>query len=128
MQIKIATDSPTQRRILENCLRKLGLGPVQTYPSGQELLDDAQSGNTKLIILSKQLPDMTGLDCTRKLHNQQERGGKFIPVLLAGSEFTKAQVIEAIQTGVSQLIVTPIIAGELGKKVEAIQSAFNSAA
>jgi CheY-like chemotaxis protein len=71
---------------------------------------------------------MEGLSFTRTLHDQQETGGKFIPVLLTGSEFTHQQIVEAIQTGVSQILVSPITTSGLGRKVESIRSALNPAA
>lgn len=128
MQIKIANESPTQLRILESSLSMLGYDRVSSYNSGRELLEEAQSGNVKLAIVSKRLSDMDGLEFTQALHDQQYGGGKFIPVLLTGSEFTRDEVVTAIQNGVSHLLLTPIVAGELKKKVDSIRGTLGSAA
>lgn len=128
MQIRIAQDSPTQLRILENSLSMLGYEQVKSYTTGRELLDEAQAGYVKLAIVSKQLPDMDGLEFTQTLHDQQYGGGKFIPVLLTGSEFTRDEVVTAIQNGVSHLILTPVVSGLLKQKLESVRGLISSAA
>ncbi|WP_457565406.1 hybrid sensor histidine kinase/response regulator [Caldithrix abyssi] len=94
-QILVVEDSITSRVLLKNVLESAGF-KVQTAINGQQAWQILQKQTFDLIISDVQMPEMDGVELTRKIKAEQKM--KSIPVILLtslGSESDRKKGLEA---------------------------------
>jgi DNA-binding NtrC family response regulator len=105
-RVLIVEDEPSQRRILEEMVKRFGFSPT-TAESGLkalEFLRSPQGGATELVILDLMMPEMDGLEFLEKL--QAIRGD--LPVIVQTSQGSIETVIKAMRAGADDFVVKPV--------------------
>jgi two-component system, LuxR family, response regulator FixJ len=113
--VVIVDDDPALRSALEFSLGIEGYC-VQTYPSGEELLRQADIPATGCLIIDYVLPDMDGLAVIHELRRRRIR----LPVILITTHPNK-QVREAAAAEGIAIIEKPLLENTL---VDGIRAAF----
>jgi DNA-binding NarL/FixJ family response regulator len=80
--VLVVDDEPGFRRFVSTLLERLPLPTVEAS-SGSEALEAAGDARPSLVVLDVRLPDMSGLEVCRELH---ERLGDDLPVILVSGE------------------------------------------
>ncbi|WP_456442947.1 hybrid sensor histidine kinase/response regulator [Caldithrix abyssi] len=94
-QILVVEDSITSRVLLKNVLESAGF-EVQTAVNGQQAWQILQKQTFDLVVSDVQMPEMDGIELTRKIKTEQKM--KSIPVILLtslGSESDRKKGLEA---------------------------------
>jgi CheY-like chemotaxis protein len=90
--------------------------------TGHELLGATSSDNAfaylkrakpDLFILDDDMPGIAGYELTKKIRE----AGQMAPIIFTARNITKADMVKVIEAGVADIIIKPIAAGELQKKV-----------
>lgn len=115
MKILIVDDMATMRRIVKNILKQLGFGNVEEAENGQEGLQKLRADTFGLVVSDWNMPVMTGIDMLRAIRADEKL--KAIPVLMVTAEAQQANLVEAIQAGVSNYIVKPFTAETMQEKL-----------
>ncbi|MEC4889525.1 MAG: chemotaxis response regulator CheY [Nitrospira sp.] len=116
MKILIVDDMATMRRIVKNILKQLGFGNTEEAENGQEGLQKLQADSSYGFVVSDwNMPVMTGIDMLRAIRADEKL--KAIPVLMVTAEAQQANLVEAIQAGVSNYIVKPFTAETMQEKM-----------
>lgn len=116
MKILIVDDMATMRRIVKNILKQLGFGNTDEAENGQEGLQKLQADSSYGFVVSDwNMPVMTGIDMLRAIRADEKL--KAIPVLMVTAEAQQANLVEAIQAGVSNYIVKPFTAETMQEKM-----------
>jgi len=105
-RVLIVEDEPSQRRILEEMVKRFGFD-VTTADSGLralETLRGPQGGTFELIVLDLMMPEMDGIEFLEKL--QGVRGD--VPVIVQTSQGSIETVIKAMRAGADDFVVKPI--------------------
>jgi two-component system chemotaxis response regulator CheY len=118
MPILIVDDFSTMRRVMKNCLTKLGFENVTEAEDGSDALSKLKDQKFKFIISDWNMPNMMGLDFLKAVRDDEAHGA--VPFLLVTAESQKDNVFEAARAGVSNYIVKPFTADILHKKMETI--------
>lgn len=118
MKILVVDDMATMRRIVKNILKQLGFANVEEAENGQEGLQKLRDGAFGFVVSDWNMPVMTGIDMLRAIRADEKL--KAIPVLMVTAEAQQANLVEAIQAGVSNYIVKPFTAETMQEKLQKI--------
>jgi len=104
-QVLIVDDDPTQRRLLEGVVTKLGFRVVQATggQEGLEILDSAAGKDTSVVLLDLKMPDMDGLGVLEQLRPQRPT----LPVIVLTAQGGIETVVNAMRAGADDFIVKP---------------------
>jgi len=115
MQILVAEDDPTSRRILQAVLRKLG-HEVQAAENGEEAWALLQRPDAaRLAILDWMMPGLDGIDVCRRLRAHGREDHVYVILLTSRSE--KQDIVEGLGAGAKDYITKPFDADELRARV-----------
>jgi two-component system chemotaxis response regulator CheY len=118
MKILVVDDMTTMRRIVKNILKQLGFANVEEAENGQEALQKLRAEPFGFVVSDWNMPVMTGIDMLRAI--RADAALKAIPVLMVTAEAQQANLVEAIQAGVSNYIVKPFTAETMQEKLQKI--------
>ena len=104
MKFLVVDDSSTMRRIVTNCLQRLG------YKAWVEAVDGAQAlakfdESIGCIISDWNMPNMSGLELTAAVR-AHPAGGR-VPILMITTRAAMADIVAAAQVGASGYILKP---------------------
>lgn len=119
--ILVVDDSLSIRRIIVDCLQKLGFTKISTAEDAVEgfkkLQTFAPTPNAIGLVLSDlNMPGPNGLEFLKQVRNEKDFSG--IPFVLITTESEKGAVIEAAASGVSGYVVKPFNIDTLTKKIK----------
>lgn len=118
MKILVVDDMTTMRRIVKNILKQLGFANVEEAENGQEALQKLRAERFDFVVSDWNMPVMTGIDLLRAIRADAQL--KAIPVLMVTAEAQQANLVDAIQAGVSNYIVKPFTAETMQEKLQKI--------
>lgn len=118
MKILVVDDMATMRRIVKNILKQLGFANTEEAENGQEALQKLRADNFSLVVSDWNMPVMSGIDMLRAIRADDKL--KTIPVLMVTAEAQQANLVEAVQAGVSNYIVKPFTAETMQDKLNKI--------
>ncbi len=124
-RILVVDDMMTMRKlVMKNC-KDLGFSDFTEAANGALAWEAIAAANPPfgLIISDWNMPNTSGLDLLKRVRSDS-RFGK-LPFIMVTAETDKAQIIQAIQSGVTDYVVKPFTAEALRDK---IQSAYNKTA
>ena len=110
----IGFDDEERHSLYENIV-KLNC-EVQTGDNGDEGYKVIEEWRPDLVILDLYLPDMTGIELTKKI--KDEKANEDLPVFLISSETSEEASIICLSSGASEYIVKPVRTGELVAKIK----------
>lgn len=105
-RILIVEDDPTQRRILEELVKRFGFEPLAADGGlkGLEVLNGPSGRSIELVILDLIMPGMDGLEFLEKM--QAVRGD--LPVIVQTAQGSIETVIKAMRAGADDFVVKPV--------------------
>ncbi|MEI8346858.1 MAG: response regulator [Pseudomonadota bacterium] len=123
MKILVVDDMSTMRKIIRAMLIKCGFKTVVETDDGATawpIIQDAVTNGVPFdfIISDWNMPQMSGLDLLKKVRALDTT--KKIPFLMVTAEAEQANVVTAVQAGVSNYIVKPFSQQTLKEKIDKI--------
>lgn len=106
-------------RVLCNALAKIGYTNIVECNSGEHLLESIRKQRIDLIIVEKELPDMSATTVASEIEQSDALGD--VSALIIGDQFTKEDVIEAIHRGIDGILVLPYTLDQLEEKIKSIR-------
>jgi two-component system KDP operon response regulator KdpE len=107
LRILVVDDEEAIRRFLHVTLNSQGYEIVEAA-SGQEALSSVSSQQPELIILDLALPDIDGVEVTRRLRQWTQ-----IPIIILSVRGSENDKIAALDAGAEDYLTKPFSAGEL---------------
>lgn len=107
MQVIIADDSITMRRILQNMLTEMGVTDnVLTADGGDVVMElVGRHPDVGLILMDWNMPCINGIDCLRRIRANPATA--HIAVVMVSSEALRERIVEAIQAGATGYLIKP---------------------
>ena len=110
-KILVVDDNPLNGEVLKRLLEKLGL-EVDVATSGGEALERVQGNDYHLIFMDVQMPDMDGIEVTRRL--RQSRGGDVhVPVIAFTANAMREEIERCLGSGMDDYLTKPIFVDRL---------------
>lgn len=113
-RILAVDDNPMNLRLVCVILKKAGYDVVNAK-SGQEALDAVRARMPDLIVADVAMPDVDGLELTRRLKAAAET--KHIPILLVSAYAMKSEIETAMASGCDGYVTKPIKVREFAQMV-----------
>ena len=101
----IVDDQPSMKSIIRKMLADLGFKDVYTSLDGREALEVLESKKIDIIISDWNMPIMNGLELLKEVRKQSVTTN--IPFIMITGNIDQAQVLEAIDNGVSEYVLKP---------------------
>jgi two-component system KDP operon response regulator KdpE len=109
--VLVVEDEPQMRRFLRHTLRTHGFEVVEA-PTAREALAHAASRNPDLVLLDLGLPDMDGLELTRRLREVRRT-----PIVVVSARGQERDKVAALDLGADDYLTKPFGTGELLARV-----------
>jgi len=114
----VVESSLTSRKIIVNCLRKIGYMSIIEATDGKDALGKMYTENIGCIITDWIMPSMDGLEFVRAV--KKDISFKEIPVLMITTRGRKSDILAALKAGVDNYIIMPFTTEVLKEKIDAI--------
>src|SRR5262245_33916291 len=112
----IVDDFDSMRRITANQLRQLGAKRIVEAANGAEALRLLRSERITVILSDWNMPVMSGLELLQAVRTDSTLSA--LPFIMITAEAERERVEQAIQVGVSELLVKPYTAARFAERLE----------
>jgi two-component system cell cycle response regulator len=119
MNVLIAEDDPTSRRILEAMLGKWGYGVVTAEDGNEALAALAAEGAPPIAILDRIMPGVDGADVCRKVRVVEAGAGRYTYLILLTVKDSKEDIVSGMEAGADDYITKPYDEQELRVRLSA---------
>jgi CheY-like chemotaxis protein len=102
-RILIVEDSPVIRQIAVLQLRRFAVD-VEYAANGKEALKLFERQTYSLVLMDIQMPEMDGLECTRRIRALEKETGSYTPIVAITASDTKQHCLDA---GMDDYITKP---------------------
>lgn len=109
----VADDSSTMRRILIHSLRAVGVESATEAADGSETVSLFKPGEFDVVLTDWNMPGKSGLELVLEIR-ALDAG---VPIIMVTSEAEKGRAAQAIQAGLSDVLVKPFTAEALRQKL-----------
>jgi signal transduction histidine kinase/CheY-like chemotaxis protein len=110
LRILLAEDNPVNQKVAIRMLERLGYR-LDAVGNGLEVLDALRRQSYDIVLMDVQMPEMNGLDATRRIISSWGADRPWITALTAGA--MKENRDECIEAGVDDFLTKPINVQEL---------------
>ena len=106
-RILLAEDHPVNQMVLAHQLERVGLS-VAVAGTGREALARAEAEDYDLIFMDWQMPEMDGLEATRRLRESDRRAGRgHVPIVALSANASPEFAQECGRAGMDELLTKP---------------------
>lgn len=120
MRVLVVDDQISMRAVVGAALRELGGMQVVEAADGAQAMLALRGGGIDLVVSDWMMPVKDGIALLKEI--RADAALKAIPVVLLTGEGQREQVLEAIQSGVSDYIVKPFAPETLVEKVKRVMT------
>ncbi|MFT7549169.1 MAG: signal transduction histidine kinase [Candidatus Azotimanducaceae bacterium] len=103
LKVMVAEDNPTNRKVIQMLLKKLGVEAF-IVDDGQQLLDSIDSLQPDLILMDCHMPVMDGFETTKVLRKL----GMTIPIYALTAGVSTEERIECASIGMNEVLTKPV--------------------
>ena len=112
----VVDDFDTMRKVNVNQLKQLGANKIIEAVNGAEALKIVTTQPVTLVLSDWNMPVMTGLELLTAIRGHARLFA--LPFMMITAEAERERVMQAIQAGVSELLVKPYTVGRFAERVE----------
>jgi len=119
-KVLLVEDDTYQHKLISNMLEGLGT-ELRCVTTGTEALATLRKGHPDLILMDFNLPDIDGIETTRRL--KAVASSADIPVIMITGQSGKELVVESLKAGASDFLVKPFDKSTLQAKMQKLLGA-----
>jgi two-component system sensor histidine kinase/response regulator len=119
LRILLAEDSPFNQKLAQGVLGKRG-HQLTIANNGREAVALADSREFDLIFMDIQMPEMDGLEATKRIRTREEETGRRVPIIAMTAQAVKGMRERCLSVGMDDYLVKPVRAREIYDKIEAL--------
>jgi PAS domain S-box-containing protein len=125
LRVLVTEDDPVNRKVAQRLLEKKGF-LVQVVENGARALEALAGQSFDLVLMDVRMPDMDGLEATRRIRERETRLGLGrIPVVALTAMSLKGDREEGLAAGMDAYLTKPIEVGQLDRVLIEVFSRFN---
>ncbi|TCS72615.1 PAS domain S-box-containing protein [Sulfuritortus calidifontis] len=119
LRILLAEDNAINQKLALSLLKKAGHS-VSVANNGREAVELWQQGGHDLILMDMQMPEMDGLEATRKIRQLEHERGGHIPIIALTANIISSDRERCLQEGMDGYLAKPIHQKELYEAINAL--------
>ncbi len=119
LRILLAEDSPFNQKLAQGVLGKRG-HQLTIANNGREAVALADSSDFDLIFMDIQMPEMDGLEATKRIRSREEETGRRVPIIAMTAQAVKGMRERCLSVGMDDYLVKPVRAREIYDKIESL--------
>ena len=119
LKILLAEDSPFNQKLAVGVLGKRG-HQVTVASTGHEAVARAAASEFDLIFMDIQMPEMDGLEATRRVRAHELESGRRVPIIAMTAQAMKGMRERCLSVGMDDYLVKPVRAREIYDKIESL--------
>ncbi|MDI6698316.1 MAG: response regulator [Candidatus Saccharicenans sp.] len=115
--ILLAEDNPVNQKVAVHLLQKKG-HRVTVVENGRQALEILRKEKFDLVLMDVQMPEMDGLEATRKIREREKVGNKHLPVVAMTAHAMKGDREKCLDAGMDDYLAKPLYPEELYRVIE----------
>ena len=126
-RILLVEDKAMNRKLATVLLERNGFSVTPAH-NGKHALDLLHSGTFDLILMDVQMPEMDGLEATKRIRAEEEKTGGHIPIIAMTAHAMEGDREKCLEAGMDGYMSKPIDANELYLAIEDVLNKTREAA
>ncbi len=127
LKILVAEDNPVNRRLMFEILSNIGY-KAHLAENGKEVLGSIKNGQFDLLLMDLQLPDMSGLEITRRIRSGEcGEGRKSIYIIAVTAFALKEDREKCLAEGIDDHVPKPVVLNHLKEALAGAHKSVNRA-
>jgi CheY-like chemotaxis protein len=118
MKVLVVDDVPRNLALLAQFLDQSGY-QVYTATTGLEAVDVFQAEHPDIVLMDVMLPDISGIDATRRIRDLN--GDRWVPILFISALGQSEDMVRGLEAGGDDYMTKPVDLILLGTKIKAMQ-------
>jgi signal transduction histidine kinase/ActR/RegA family two-component response regulator len=114
LSILLAEDNPVNQRLLARLLQSRG-HRVAIVDNGHAALQACRDTPYDLILMDVQMPEMDGLETTRRIRAQEQGGGRRIPIVAMTANAMQGDREQCVAAGMDGYLTKPLVTTDLDR-------------
>ena len=114
-RVLIADDYPLNRRIVKGMMKKFGV-EVDEAEDGTEAIEMSDKHDYSAIFMDVHMPEMGGLEATRKIREREKASGKHTPIIAVTASVLDRDIEECNNAGMDGFMAKPFTYNEIYQK------------
>lgn len=114
--VLLVDDDAFQHKLIERLLETIGC-EMASAATGMDALSSLRHRRPQLILMDVQLPDIDGIEVTRRIRAVEQFAE--VPILMITGQSDKAAVVESVKAGAAGFLVKPLSKEALVTKIQA---------
>ncbi len=110
--ILVAEDNKANKFLIERMLKRLGQD-YRVVSNGQEAIEALQSGTYSMILMDCQMPELDGLEATRRIRRLEESRHSGIPIVALTANAIKGDREQCLAAGMDDYLSKPLLMEDL---------------
>jgi PAS domain S-box-containing protein len=119
LKVLVAEDNVTNQKLVEALLTHRG-HVVRTVPNGRLAIDRATQEAFDVILMDVQMPEVSGLEATTAIREQERGTGRHIPIVALTASAMAGDREECLAAGMDAYVSKPLRPGELFATIDAL--------
>ena len=107
MHILVAEDSPVNQKLAMTMLKRMG-HDVAVAATGSEAIDLWQQKHFDLILMDVQMPEIDGLQATRRIREIEKSLGDHVPIIAMTAHAMQGDRSSCLEAGMDDYIAKPV--------------------
>ena len=116
LKVLIGEDNPINRTLVQRLLEKVGVRPTLAE-NGLQVLTAAESGGYELILMDVQMPEMDGVEATKRIREFEGKTGKHVHIIALTAHAMKGDMERFLAAGMDDYLSKPLKAELLYEKI-----------
>ena len=116
LRILLVEDSLYNQKLAVGLLEKQG-HVVSVAGNGAEAIDRLQEGPHDLVLMDVQMPDVDGLEATRRIRAGERLTGEHIPIIAMTAQALQGDREKCLESGMDDYLTKPVRARELQDRI-----------
>lgn len=120
LRFLVVDDNLHMRRIIRTLIHGFGSREVYEADDGASGLEAFTAHSPDIVIADWAMPIFDGIEFTKMLRNSESSTNPYVPIIMITGYAEKARIIEARDSGITELLVKPISAKALYQRILSI--------
>jgi CheY-like chemotaxis protein len=107
LHVLVAEDNIVNRALIVRLLEKEGC-EVSVVENGREALEEVEANNIDLVLMDLEMPEMGGLEATRRIREREKQTGKHVPIIALTAHALAGDRRRCLDAGMDSYVPKPI--------------------